>query len=303
MSEQTSAGRRVTQWRASRKLLGFLFVLPSVVFVLVMLVTPLCLTIWMSLHKWPLFGEIEFAGWHNYSKVLADVQFWKSLWFTTEYTLTVTPLILGTAFCLALLVKDGYRTVGFFRTAYFLPVVIGFAASSLLWVWMLNDQLGIVNRILLDLGIIDAPVVWLGQKTTALLSINLSIVWKVVGLSMIILLSGMQAISREIIEAASIDGAGSLRRITHITVPMIRRSIALVLVITVVGSYLAFDHFYIMTRGGPQNETITAVYWIFTNSFTYFKMGYGAALSMILLVMLLVLSVAQIRLLEKNQHE
>jgi len=302
MNEKTSAGRSVAPWRASRKLIGFLFVLPSVVFVLVMLVTPLCLTIWMSLHKWPLFGEIEFAGWRNYSKVLADVQFWKSLWFTTEYTLTVTPLILGTAFCLALLVKGGYRNVGLFRTAYFLPVVIGFAASSLLWVWMLNDQLGIVNRILLDLGIIDAPVVWLGRKSTALLSINLSIVWKVVGLSMIILLSGMQAISREIIEAASIDGAGSLRRITHITVPMIRRSIALVLVITVVGSYLAFDHFYIMTRGGPQNETITAVYWIFTNSFTYFKMGYGAALSMILLVMLLVLSVAQIRLLEKNQH-
>lgn len=287
-------------WRPGRSLTGLLFVLPSVLFVVLLLVVPLVLTVWMSLHKWPLFGDIEFVGVRNYLKLGADTQFWKSLWFTTEYTLTVTPLIVGTAFGLALLVKDSYRGVGLFRTAFFLPVVIGFAASSLLWVWMLNDQLGIVNTVLLDLGLIDEPVVWLGTKSTALWTINLSIVWKVVGLSMIILLSGMQSISGEIMEAASIDGAGRFRKFAYITVPMIRRSVALVLVITVVGSYLAFDHFYIMTRGGPQNETITAVYWIFTNSFTYFKMGYGAALSIVLLTMLLVLSVAQIRLLERN---
>lgn len=292
--------RKALSVRPGRSLTGFLFVLPSVLFVLLLLVVPLVLTGWMSLHKWPLFGEIEFVGLRNYLKLAGDSQFWRSLWFTTEYTLTVTPMIMATAFALALLVKDSYRGVGVIRTAFFLPVVIGFAASSLLWVWMLNDQLGIVNRLLLDIGLIDEPVVWLGTKSAALWTINLSIVWKVVGLGMIILLSGIQSIPKEVIEAAAIDGAGRLRRFVHITLPMIRRSIALVLVITVVGSYLAFDHFYIMTRGGPQNETITAVYWIFTNSFTYFKMGYGAALSIVLLAMLLVLSVAQIRLLERR---
>lgn len=302
MNEEARIKLLPARFIKNRKLVGFLFVLPCVVFVLVMLVTPLWLTIWMSLHKWPLFGQLEFTGLRNYGKVLSDRQFWQSLWFTTEYTVTVTPMILGTAFGLALLARESYRGVGVFRTACFLPVVIGFAASSLLWVWMLNDQLGIVNRILLDLHLIEAPVVWLGRKSTALASINVSIVWKVVGLSMIILLSGMQAISREIMEAAAIDGAGGVKRIASITIPMIRRSIALVLVITVVGSYLAFDHFYIMTRGGPQNETITVVYWIFTNSFTYFKMGYGAALSIVLLAMLLLLSVAQIRLLEQKRH-
>ena len=294
------ASKKPLRWRPGRGFVGLLFILPSALFVLVMLVVPLGLTVWMSLHKWPLFGDVDFVGLKNYAKLATDGQFWKSLWFTTLYTLTVTPLIVGTAFVLALLVKDRYPGVGLFRTAFFLPVVIGFAASSLLWVWMLNDQLGIVNKLLLDLGLIDEPVVWLGSISTALWTINLSIVWKVVGLSMIILLSGMQSISREILEAASIDGAGRVRTFGYITLPMIRRSIALVLVITVVGSYLAFDHFYIMTRGGPQNETITAVYWIFTNSFTYFKMGYGAALSIVLLVMLMILSVAQIRLLEKK---
>ena len=291
-----AAGRRTL----GRGTVGLLFVLPSALFVIVMLVVPLVLTVWMSLNKWPLFGEVEFVGLSNYAKLATDRQFWKSLWFTTEYTLTVTPMIVATAFVLALLVRRSYPGVGLFRTAYFLPVVVGFAASSLLWVWMLNDQLGIVNAMLVDLGIIDEPVVWLGSKSTALWTINVSIVWKVVGLSMIILLSGMQSIPGEILEAASIDGAGRVRTFGYITLPMIRRSVALVLVITVVGSYLAFDHFYIMTRGGPQNETITAVYWIFTNSFTYFKMGYGAALSIVMLVLLLVLSVLQIRLLERR---
>jgi multiple sugar transport system permease protein len=275
-----------------------LFVLPSVLFVCVLLVAPLLLTVWMSLHKWPLFGDIEFAGIFNYAKMATDLQFWKSLWFTTLYTLTVTPMIVLTAFGLALLVRNSYAGVGFFRTAYFLPVVIGFAASSLLWVWMLNDQLGVVNRLLLDIGLISEPIVWLGRRSTALWTINLSIVWKVVGMGMIILLSGMQAISPEIHEAAVIDGAGPLRKLTHVTIPMILRSVSLLLIITVVGSFLAFDHFYIMTRGGPQNETITTVYWIFTNGFTYFKMGYAAALSVVLLLLLLVLSIIQIRLLE-----
>ena len=281
-----------------RRHIGLLFVLPSVLFVCALLVLPLLLTVWMSLHKWPLFGEIEFVGARNYLKMATDVQFWKSLLFTTQYTATVTPMIVITAFGLALLVRRRYPGVGFFRTAYFLPVVIGFAASSLLWVWMLNDQLGVINHLLMDIGLISEPIVWLGQKNTALWMINLSIAWKVVGMGMIILLSGMQAISPEIHEAAVIDGAGPFRKLTHVTIPMIMRSVSLLLVITVVGSFLAFDHFYIMTRGGPRNETITTVYWIFTNGFTYFKMGYAAALSVVLLLLLLVLSIVQIRLLE-----
>lgn len=288
------AGKQ-TQWA------GLLFVAPCVVFVTFLFVIPFGLTVWMSLNRWPLFGEVEYIGLGNYKKILGDGQFWDSLWFTTEYTLTVTPMILVTAFILALLVKGSYRGVGLLRTTYFLPVVIGFAASSLLWVWMLNDQVGIVNQILLQIGWIDAPVVWLGDKTSALWSINLSVVWKVVGLSMIILLSGMQAIPKELMEAAQIDGAGELRTFTRVTLPLMRRQIALVVVLAVVGSYLAFDHFYIITRGGPQNETVTVVYWIFANAFTYFKMGYAAALSIVLLVLLFFLSVLQLRLFDDRR--
>lgn len=291
---QTSKRRRLPH---RRQLLGFLFVLPAVLFTLIFFIFPLIMTAWMSLHDWPLLGIPEFLGLDNYVTLAADKQFWASLWFTTKYTLLVTPAIFIFAFILALLVNLPLVGVGIYRTAYFIPVVIGLGASSLLWVWLLNDRVGIINGVLMDLGIIDAPVVWLVHKNLALGAIIVSVVWKTVGFTMILLLAGMQAIPDELYHAAMVDGASYWARLTHITLPLLRRTFALALILSVIGSYLAFDQFYIMTRGGPQNQTITAVYWIFNNSFTYFKMGYGSALSIVLLVILALLSLLQLRVL------
>ncbi len=280
--------------------MGIFFVLPAVLFTLTFFIIPLAMTIWMSLHDWPLLGTPSFAGLKNYVSLVQDDQFWSSLWFTTKYTLLVTPMIFVLAFALALLVNVPLFGIGFYRTAYFLPVVIGLGTSSLLWVWLLNDRVGIINGILMDLGWIQAPIIWLGSLNTALFSITVSIVWKTVGFSMILLLAGMQAIPDELYQAAMVDGAGYWSRLRHITMPLLKTTFALALVISVIGSYLAFDQFYIMTRGGPQNQTITVVYWIFANSFTYFKLGYGAALSLVLLVILAMLSVVQLRILRDD---
>ena len=280
--------------------MGIFFVLPAVLFTLTFFIIPLAMTIWMSLHDWPLLGTPSFAGLENYVSLVQDDQFWASLWFTTKYTLLVTPMIFVLAFALALLVNVPLFGIGFYRTAYFLPVVIGLGTSSLLWVWLLNDRVGIINGILMDLGWIQAPIIWLGSLNTALFSITVSIVWKTVGFSMILLLAGMQAIPDELYQAAMVDGAGYWSRLRHITMPLLKTTFALALVISVIGSYLAFDQFYIMTRGGPQNQTITVVYWIFANSFTYFKLGYGAALSLVLLVILAMLSVVQLRILRDD---
>ena len=255
------------------------------------------MTIWMSFYDWPLIGQKAFHGLGNYVDLIQDDQFWKSLWFTTLYTLLVTPPIFILAFALALLVNQTLRGIGFFRTAYFLPVVIGLGTSSLLWVWLLNDRVGIFNAILLSSGLIDTAIVWLGKFNLALGSIVISVVWKTVGFTMILLLTGMQAIPDELYQAAMVDGAGYWDRLRHIMIPLLRRTFALALVLSVIGSYLAFDQFYIMTRGGPRNQTITVVYWIVNNSFTYFKMGYGAALSVILMGILLALSGLQLYVL------
>lgn len=283
-----------------RRIIGFLFVLPSVLFMLFFFIFPLFMTVWMSLNNWPLLGKPKFIGLTNYANMLQDGQFWSSLIFTTEYTLLVTIPIFMLAFVLALLVNLPLRGVGIFRTGYFVPVVIGLGTSSLLWVWLLNDRVGVFNQILIDVGLTTKSVVWFAEKGTAMAAIILSVVWKTVGFTMILLLSGMQAIPDEIYQAAMVDGATYWGRLLHITLPLMRRTFALALVLSVIGSYLAFDQFYIMTRGGPQNQTITAVYWIFNNSFVSFKLGYGAALSLVLLVILTLISGAQLRILRDD---
>jgi multiple sugar transport system permease protein len=279
---------------------GLLFVLPAVLFTTVFFIFPLFMAIWMSFHDWPLLGQPAFIALENYATLLQDKQFWSSLWFTTQYTLLVTPAIFVLAFVLALLVNLPLRGIGIYRTSYFLPVVIGLGTSSLLWVWLLNDRVGIINGLLMDLNLIEKPIIWFVDKNLAMFVIIVSVVWKTVGFTMVLLLAGMQAIPEEVYQAAMVDGASYWGRLWHITIPLLRRTFALALVLSVIGSYLAFDQFYIMTRGGPQNQTITAVYWIFNNSFTYYKMGYGAALSMVLLVILAALSVAQLRILRDD---
>lgn len=296
-SEPRVSKAELARQRFRKNYTGLLFVLPASIFTFIFFVIPLGMTVFMSLHDWPLIGERSYIGLENYSKLAADQQFWDSLAFTTRYTLLITPIIFVLAFILAQLVNLPLRGVGFFRTAYFLPVVIGLGTSSLLWVWLLNERIGLFDAILLSLGIIERPIVWLADPQYVMPAIIISVVWKTVGFTMILLLTGMQAIPDELYDAAMVDGAGYFERIRYIMLPLLRRTFALALILSVIGSYLGFDQFFIMTRGGPQNSTISVVYWIYTNSFTYFKMGYGAALSIVLLVILAVLSVIQLRLL------
>jgi multiple sugar transport system permease protein len=260
------------------------------------------MTVWMSLHNWPLMGTRSFIGLDNYVRLTTDQQFWTSLGFTTKYTLLVTPVIFILAFILAMLVNLPLRFVGVFRTAYFIPVVIGLSTSSLLWIWLLNDRVGVFDAILMNTGLIQKPIIWFGSLDLSMLSVIVSVVWKTVGFTMVLLLTGMQAIPDELYHAAMVDGAGFYARLRFITMPLLRRTFALALILSVIGSYLGFDQFYIMTAGGPQNQTISVVYWIFKNSFTSFQLGYGAALSIVLLIILVILSVIQLRLLRDDTN-
>lgn len=294
-SRVDTAGAAIGQRNA-----GLLFVLPAVLFTVVFFLIPLVMAFVMSLHDWPLLGDHEFIGLENYAALLNDRQFWASLWFTTRYTLLITPIIFVLAFGLALLVNLPLRGVGIFRTIYFLPVVIGLGTSSLLWVWLLHDRVGAVDAILVGLGLIDRPILWLADPNYTMLAVIISVVWKTVGFTMVLLLTGMQAIPSELYEAARVDGANYLARMRYIMLPLLRRTFALALILSVIGSYLGFDQFFIMTAGGPQNTTISVVYWIYKNSFTNFKLGYGASMSMVLLVVLVILSVIQLRVLRDN---
>lgn len=281
---------------------GLLFVAPAVCFTAVFFVIPLGMTIWMSLHDWPMLGRPRFAGLSNYLRLFQDRSFWASLLFTAKYTLAVTPPLFLTAFGLALLVRRRSPLVGLLRTAYFLPVVTGMAVASLLWVWLLHDQVGVISDVLMRLHVIRAPLQWLDGTNTALAGIVVMVLWKASGFTMVLLLVGMQAIPEDLTEAARIDGATRTQRLRYVTLPLLRRTFALALVISIIGSFLAFEQFFILTRGGPHNSTISVVYWIYRSAFVQFRLGYAAAMSVVLLAILVLLSVLQLRLLRDEER-
>jgi len=273
------------------------YVLPTVIFVLVFFIVPLCMCLYMSLFNWTMFQGHRFLGLKNYLNLFVDEQFFRSLGFTLLYTIFITPVIIITAFVLALMVnRRGMRFLGFYRTLYFLPVVIGLSTSSLLWIWLLNDRVGVINAALMGLGIIRDPVIWLGRTGLSLVSVVLSVLWKTVGFSMILFLGGLQSIPDELYESAKIDGCSYLASLRRITLPLMRRTFAMTILLSVIGSLLAFDQFYIMTAGRPANSTVTSVYWIYLNSFQKFRLGYGSAMSLVYLAALLVFCIFQFKI-------
>lgn len=280
--------------RGPREWLGLLFILPSLLFIVLLFLLPLGMTVWMSLHNWPLLGRVRFIGLANYVELLNDAQFWHSLGFTALYTVLVTSAIMAVALPLALLVDRPLRAAGVFRTIYFMPVVIGFGAASTLWMWLLNPDNGVFAQILRGAGLIDAAPRPLESFWPALGVIVLMVVWKTAGFTMVILLTGLQSVPDDVIEAAKIDGARAFARFRRITLPLMRNAILLALVLNVTSSMLAFDQFFIITQGGPGNSTISAVFSIYLASFSSYRLGYGAAMSFVLLVVLVAISSVQL---------
>ncbi len=283
--------------------LGLAFIVPSFVFILGLFLVPLVMTIWMSFYNWPLLGRTKFVGLANYAELVADVQLWHSLGFTLLYTVLVTAAIMIVAFPLALLVDRPLRIVGFFRTIYFMPVVIGFGAASTLWMWLLNPDSGVFAQLLRAVGLIDSAPRPLESFWPALGVIILMVVWKTAGFTMVILLTGLQGIPNDVIEAAKIDGANAWSRFRRITLPLMRNSVVLALVLNVTSSMLAFDQFFIITQGGPANSTISAVFSIYLASFSSYRLGYGSAISFALLVVLVAISAVQFVFLRQRPEE
>ncbi len=287
--------KRRSQWK------GLLYIAPAMALVIVFFILPVLFTFWMSLHKWPLLGTPKFIGLGNYLRMFSDTRFYSALGFTAYYTVIITIAIFALAFPLAIFVERQRRMVSVYRTAIFMPVVVGLASASLLWVWFANVDSGFLNPMLAWLGIVDLKTNFFASFDSAFFIICLMVVWKVAGFTMIILLTGLQAIPTELFKAARIDGANRWKRFIYVTLPLMRKTMALSLILSVTGSILAFDQFYIMTAGGPQNKMISVVYYIFNQSFVSFNLGYGAAMSLGLLVILVLISIFQLWLLRVGE--
>ncbi len=275
-----------------------IFIAPVLIINILFFCLPFLQSLLMSFFEWPLLGEKTFIGLENYRELFADEQFRVSLVFTLKYTLMVTPALFLVAFVLALLIDGRFKGVTLFRSIYFSPVVISMTSCSLIWLWIYNDLYGILNYILQKFHIIDESILWMGEAKTSLPAIVFMITWKMAGFSMLIILAAFQSVDIQVYESASIDGASKMKQFFHITLPIIRPQVGLALIMSVIGSVLAFEQFLIMTKGGPTETTTTLVHYIYNTSFKYYNFGYGSAMTMILLIIMLVLSVAQMRLLK-----
>jgi multiple sugar transport system permease protein len=283
-----------------RSLAGLAYAAPTAVIVGVLFLLPLVLVFWMSMNRWRILGSPTFNFPDNYTKIPDNQLFLDSVTFTLKYTAITTVLLSGIALALAMSVQSARPGVGLFRTAYFLPGAVGFAAASLLF-YGFYSQSTPLDSLLMDLGIADEPVSWLGTPNAALFSTIAMVIWRFAGFNMLILLTGLQAIPTEIYEAARSDGASRWQMFRFITLPLLRPTIALMLVLSITGSLLAFDQFFILTRGGPDGSTVSMVMVMFREGFTRFDLGSAAALSVLLLVVLVALNVLQLRVLGRNR--
>jgi multiple sugar transport system permease protein len=285
-----------------RKLIGTAYVMPALLFVLAFTLYPFARMVWVSLNDWTLISPPEYVGTDNFSRALEDDQFWASLRFTLKYTILITPILIVGGYLIALLTAANTPLRRLTRTVVFGPVVFGLGASSLLWYWLFSARYGLVNRALQDLGIIDKPILWLGvEPGTSTWAVIISVVWKVLGFGMILFVAAIQAVPKEVNEASLVDGAGPWQRTIRVTLPLTMRTVLLVTLVSVIGSLLAFDQFYIMTAGQPTNQTATSVFYVYLNSFPFLKLGYGAALSLILAGFILIFTVTQM-ILTRRSH-
>lgn len=290
-------GRPRASMARNRSVVGSIYALPTLIVVGVLFLAPLALMLWMSLSKWPLIGQHTYNAPSNY-RALSDNQLAKgAIWFTLKYTLIVTVLLTVIGLCLALLMQENRRGTSVFRTTIFIPSAIGLATASLLFLGLFSPQVGPVGPLLRNLGLAHGEVDFLGTPNAALFSSIALIVWRFAGFNMLLVLVGLNSIPTELYDAARVDGASRWQLFRSITLPLLRPTLALLLILSITGSLLAFDQFFILTRGAPSNSTVSIVMVVYREAFTRFNLGTAAALSTILLVALFLLNALQFRIL------
>jgi multiple sugar transport system permease protein len=279
---------------------GFWFILPSMIFVLIFFLVPLVAVLIMSMTNFPLLGDVEYVGLQNYTDMISDTEFHQTIIQTLIYTVLVTPPLFFVGLGAALLIRKTNKLSSFFRTFFFMPLVIGFGSAAFLWYWLLDPGTGYIPQLLRDLGFgaMEKPI--LGYMPGALLAVILMVVWKFSSLQMILLMAAMQGIDPEVLESSEMDGAVKWKQLRYITLPLIKRTLGMVFILSIAGSLLAFDKYFIMTGGGPEGQTETMVFYVWRQAFRSFNLGYAAALSVVISIALLLVSLIQVRFINEK---
>jgi len=245
-------------------------------------------------------GLGSFAGLANYRELFSDSRFWQAMWHTILFTLVSTPPLVIIPLFFAIVVNRIKHGQWFFRLAFFLPYILPSAVIALIWTWLYEPGYGLVDGFFHLFGL-GAPG-WVSSPNLALYSIVIVTIWWTIGFNFVLYLAGLQDIPRELYEASALDGAGRWKQTWRLTLPMLGRTTTLVTVLQIIASLKIFDQVYLITAGGPNYATRTAIEYIYDTGFTSERVGYAAAASLVLFVVILVVSFVWLALVRKQER-
>lgn len=282
-----------------KKWLPYLFVGPYLIHFVVFVAFPVFFSFYLTFQEWNIISPMEFVGLDNYSRMFRDRLFWKAIRNTIQFLIIHIPLQLIIALTLAEFLNQKIKFSGFYRAAFFLPVIVSGVVVTILWQQLFGYDSGLFNRLLTMVGI--PRVGWLVNPNVAMTSIAVMATWKNVGLYVILFLVGLQTVPKAYYEAADIEGASHWQKFRGITLPMINPTIFMVVILSTIGGFSLFIEPYIMTGGGPLNSTLSSVLYIYKQAFQYYHMGYSATLGFFFAFLILAVVAIQKRYVEQNE--
>jgi len=285
------------QFSKKIQLKPFLFIAPALVFYLAFFIWPYIELIWLSLLEWSGYGERTFVGLENYVRLLDDKQFLLSFRHNIAWSLAaiVIPVALG-LFLALLLSRTSMHGKVFFRALYFMPQVISSISVAVIWGWIYNPTFGLLNQSLEFLGLGELAHGWLGDQAFALPALFLAWSWIHYGFTMVIFIAALEGIDEVYFEVAKIDGAGWWQQLRYIVLPFIRGPMTTIILVTAISSFQVFDLVFALTNGGPGRATIVLPLYMLTSAFTFHKIGYGAAIAVVLSLVILAFSLVLLRI-------
>ncbi len=287
-------------WRSIRDSnpIGYLFTLPYVLFFAVFTAYPLGFAFYLTVHDWNIVRDVRpFVGTRNFERLFSDELFWKALMNTGVFLAVHIPAQIVIALLLSVILNQQLRARGFFRVAFFLPFVTSGAIISLVWLRLYADD-GLINAYLGLVGL--GPVGWLSDPQVAMTSIAVMATWKNVGYYLMIFLAALQAIPDQLYEEAHLNGATAWQRFAHITFPLLNPAFILVVILSTIGGFSLFVEPFVMTGGGPLDATLSLVLYLYQQAFQFLRMGYAAAIGVVLALMIFLVTVVQRRYLERE---
>lgn len=277
----------------SHSFAGLIFILPALLGTVIFIVLPVIASFGLSFTSWDLLNPIKFVGLENYKLIFTEPLFFQILLNTIVFALATSVFGVIIPLVLAAILNSKLRGSEFFKTAYFLPFITPMIVIGIVWQWIFDPNIGILNRVL------HMHIQWLYDTHFALPALIMVTVWKLIGYNIVIFLSGFASIPDNLYEAAKIDGANPVQTFFNITIPMLSPTIFFVVIITAISSFQVFDLIYLMTQGGPLDSTNVLVYSIYKNAFEYFNVGKASAMAYVLFVIILVLTLVQWNLRKK----